>query len=206
MTRILSAALALTVTVTATLATFGPALAAPADSVPPSGKLAFDVIRKGRDIGDYVVTFHKAGAGMTVDVATNVSVKVPVIGVSAYRFQQASTETWHGGRLAGLTSKTDDNGKPHSISLGASDLVPASLWDADILRASKVLNTIDGSTDAVRVSNKGVESIATGTGPVQATHYALQGDMNRDLWFAGAKLVHVRFTAEDGSQIDYALR
>ena len=50
MTRILSAALALTVTVTATLATFGPALAAPADSVPPSGKLAFDVIRKGRDI------------------------------------------------------------------------------------------------------------------------------------------------------------
>ena len=108
--------------------------------------------------------------------------------------------------IGGQTSKTDDNGKPHSISLGASDLVPASLWDADILRASKVLNTIDGSTDAVRVSNKGVESIATGAGPVQATHYALQGDMNRDLWFAGAKLVHVRFTAEDGSQIDYALR
>ena len=200
MTRTLLAALALTLTA------FGPAHAAPAASVPSSGRLAFDVMRNGRDIGDYVVTFRGQGGDMTVDVATDVSVKVPVIGVSAYRFRQTSTETWRGGRLVALASQTDDNGTPHKISVGATSLVPASLWDADILAAGQVLNTIDGSTDQISVSNLGTETIATGQGPVQATHYALRGDLKRDLWFAGATLVHVRFAAEDGSQVDYVLR
>lgn len=182
------------------------AMAAPAASVPASGRLAFDVIRKDRDIGDYVVTFRGSGDDVTVDIATEVLVKVPVIGVSAYRFSQASTETWRGGQLAGLTSRTDDNGTPHDIRVGATALVPASLWNADLLRASQVLNTIDGSTDAISVSTLGTEDIATGHGPVQATHYALRGGLQRDLWYDGATLVHVRFTAEDGSQIDYVLR
>lgn len=98
------------------------AMAAPSASVPPSGRLAFDVMRKGRDIGDYVVSFQGRGDDLTVNVTTDVSVKVPVIGVSAYRFKQASTETWHGGRLARLTSRTDDNGTPHDISVGATSL------------------------------------------------------------------------------------
>ena len=34
----------------------------------------------------------------------------------------------------------------------------------------------------------------------------LIGDLQRELWFADGKLVHVRFQAEDGSQIDYVLR
>ena len=200
MTRKLLAALALTLTA------FGPAFAAPSASVPRSGKLAFDVIRNGRDIGDYVVTFHGAGNDLTVDIATDVSVKLPVIGVSAYRFRQSSKETWHGGQLAALTSQTDDNGSPHKISVRATSLIPASLWDADILGATQVLNTIDGSTDRISVRNLGTETVNTGAGPVRATHYALTGDLNRELWFAGSTLVHVRFLAEDGSQIDYVLR
>lgn len=198
MTRILSVFSALTV-----LALAPAAIAAPAPSVPASGKLAFDVMRKGKDIGDYVVSFSGSGNDVTAKIATNISVKVPVIGVSAYRFTQASTETWRGGKLAGLVSKTDDNGTPHDITVGASPLVPASLWNADIVNASKVLNTIDGSTDAIKVSNMGQESIDTGSGAVKATHYALRGGLNRDLWYDGAQLVHVRLTADDGSTVDY---
>ena len=37
------------------------AFAAPSDSVPASGRLTFDVIRKGKDIGDYTVTFRGKG-------------------------------------------------------------------------------------------------------------------------------------------------
>lgn len=181
-------------------------VAAPSASVPPSGRLAFDVIRNGRDIGDYVVSFRGQGDDLTVNVATDVSVKVPVIGVSAYRFKQASTETWRGGRLAGLTSRTDDNGTPHDISVGTTSLIPASLWNADLIRSAQVLNTIDGSTDAIRVQNLGSEAVATGGGQVRADHYAVRGGLDRDLWYAGATLVHVRFTAEDGSQVDYVLR
>ena len=180
--------------------------AAPADSIPASGRLNFDVIRKGKDIGDYVVTFHGKGPDLSVDLRTNVMVKVPVIGVSVYSFDQHSTETWRNGKLTGLNSKTDDNGTKHDISVGASPLIPASLWAADLVRAGQVLNTIDGSTDAIKVRNLGTENVATGAGPVQATHYAVSGGLTRDLWYADGKLVHVRFAAEDGSVIDYVLR
>ena len=182
------------------------AAAAPADSIPASGRLSFDVIRKGKDIGDYVLTFRGNGSDLTVDLRTDVKVKVPVVGVSVYTFNQRSTETWHGGKLAALSSKTDDNGTPHDISVGATPLIPASLWAADLVGARQVLNTIDGSTDAIQVRNLGAESVATGAGAVQATHYAVTGGLNRDLWYADGKLVHVRFAAEDGSVIDYALR
>lgn len=182
------------------------ATAAPADSVPASGRLSFDVIRKGKDIGDYIVSFRGSGNDLQVDLDTNVMVKLPVIGVSAYSFKQQSTETWTGGKLAALKSTTDDNGTPHQISVGATSLIPASLWSADLVGARQVLNTIDGSTDAIQVRNAGTESVKTGAGPVQATHYVVSGGLNRELWYADGKLVHVRFTAEDGSVIDYALR
>ena len=184
----------------------GAALASPGASVPASGKLAFDVIRKGKDIGNYTLTFNGKGGDLTVGIATDVKVKVPIIGVSAYTFQQQSTETWRGGKLAALSSKTDDNGTPHSISVGATPLIPASLWSADLLAARQVLNTINGGTDTISVRKLGTESVATGSGSVKAAHYAVSGGLNRELWYADGKLVHVRFKADDGSVIDYALR
>ncbi|WP_374421767.1 DUF6134 family protein [Paracoccus sp. (in: a-proteobacteria)] len=182
------------------------AFAAPSDSVPASGRLTFDVIRKGKDIGDYTVTFRGKGGDLDVDLRTDVKVKVPVIGVSAYTFRQQSTETWRGGKLAALSSKTDDNGTPHSISVGATPLIPASLWSADLLAVRQVLNTINGGTDTISVRKLGTESVATGSGSVKAAHYAVSGGLNRELWYADGKLVHVRFKADDGSVIDYALR
>lgn len=182
------------------------AIAAPADSVPASGRLAFDVIRKGKDVGDYLVTFRGKGPDLNVTINTDVTVKLPVIGVSVYKFRQQSTETWRGGKLAALSSKTDDNGTPHSISVGATPLIPASLWSADLLAARQVLNTINGGTDTISVRKLGTESVATGSGSVKAAHYAVSGGLNRELWYADGKLVHVRFKADDGSVIDYALR
>lgn len=182
------------------------AQAAAADSIPKSGQLAFDVMRKGKDIGDYTLAFRGDAKALTVSIATDVRVKVPVIGVSAYAFQQRSTESWQNGRLAGLSSQTNHNGTPHKIRLGSSALVPASLWNADLVASRQVLNTIDGSTDSIAVRRLGSEQVQTGHGPVQAVHYRVSGGLNRDLWYADGQLVHAQFAAEDGSQIDYVLR
>ena len=184
----------------------GAALASPGASVPASGKLAFDVIRKGKDIGNYTLTFNGKGGDLTVGIATDVKVKVPIIGVSAYTFQQQSTETWRGGKLAALASQTDDNGTAHKVNSGPTPLVPASLWNADIVNARQVLNTINGGTDKISVTKLGEESVNTGAGAVKAMHYAVSGGLDRDLWYQDGKLVHVRFKAEDGSTIDYVLR
>lgn len=188
-------------------ATPGIAGAAAYDSVPASDALSFDVIRKGSDIGDQVISFDRTGDALTVHVKTDVKVKVPIIGVSAYVFEQTSTEKWQSGKLASLTAKTNDNGKAHDITLGASALVPASLWDADILSGGKLLNTIDGSTMQISARKIGTESVRAHGADVTATHYEITGGLSRDLWFdASRQLVHVRFTTEDGSQIDYVLR
>ncbi len=203
-TPIRNAALAAFVALTAAAA--GTAQAAPGPSVPASGRMTFDVIRKGKDIGDYVLSFRGKGPDLTVNVSTDVNVKMPVIGVSAYSFRQQSTETWKGGKLAGLSSATDDNGTAHQINVGPSALIPASLWNADIVGARQVLNTITGKTDAITVRNLGEQTVKTGAGAVKATHYAVTGGLQRDLWFKGAQLVHVRFAADDGSQVDYVLR
>jgi Domain of unknown function (DUF6134) len=197
--RLAVALLAVAVPVTASASAF--------DSVPPSGQLTFDVIRNGKDIGDQTISFSRSGDRLTVRLKTDVKVKLPVIGMSVYAFRQDSIETWQGGKLSALKSKTDDNGTQHDISLGATPLVPASLWDAEIVSTGSALNTIDGSTMPISVRRLGHETIAAGGQQVGATHYAIGGGLKRDLWFDGQKrLVHVRFTADDGSTVDYVLR
>lgn len=182
----------------------GPVLAA---SIPASNKLTFDVIRKGKDIGDYVITFRKSGSNLTVNVNTKVKVKVPIVGVTVYQFVQKSREQWRSGKLAALSSTTNDNGEAHVINLGASSLLPASLWNEDILKAREVLNTIDGRKMRISVLKVGNENIATGHGKVAATHYRISGDLARDVWYgADGTLVRVNFDGDDGSKVDYRLR
>jgi len=190
------------------LATFafasGPALAA---SIPASNKLAFDVIRKGKDIGDYIITFRKSGSNLTVNLNTKVKVKLPIVGVSVYEFVQKSSEKWRSGKLASLSSTTNDNGDAHSIKLGPSSLLPASLWNVDIVKAHNVLNTIDGKKMRISVRKVGNENVATGHGKVGATHYRISGDLARDVWYAAdGTLVRVSFAGDDGSKVDYRLR
>lgn len=185
----------------------GGALAGASDSVPASGRLTFDVIRKGKDIGDQVIRFEQKGEAVAVSLETDVKVKVPILGMNAYVFRQSSRETWQGNRLVALQSATNDNGKDQAIRLGPSAVLPASLWNADIVKASKLVNTIDGKTMAVTVQSLGAETVTTASGAVPATHYRVGGELERDLWFdADSRLVHVAFTAEDGSRIDYTLR
>ena len=158
------------------------ALATP--SVPASNALTFDVIRKGKDIGDYTIRFQPSGNALTVRLKTDVAVKV--LGITAYSFTQDSTEHWTGGKLTALSSVTDDDGEQHSIKLGASAILPASLWNAAIVKATKAINTIDGR---------------------KMTHYRLSGDLARDLWYdADGVLVKVAFVGDDGSKVEYRLR
>jgi hypothetical protein len=185
----------------------GAASADPLASVPPSGTLAFDVIRNDKVIGGETLQFQRAGSDLTVTLKTDIAVKVPVIGINAYVFRQSSTEHWKGGALAGLTSTTDDNGTAHKISVGPTALLPASLWNAEITSAKALLNTIDGSKMPVSVRKLGEETVVAQGKNTRATHYAISGGLKRDLWFNGSgQLVHVQLVADDGSQVDYRLR
>lgn len=175
-----------------------------AGSVPTKGALQFDVMRKGTDIGDHSYRFEGSGGAVSVRVSTDIAVKVPVIRTTAYRFQHSSVEQWSGDSLRRVKSKTDDDGTPHSLDTSGSGVLPASLWNADIVRQSRLLNTVNGRIMAIHVADLGTEAVATQKGKVAAHHYRLSGDLARDLWYdAEGNLAHVSFTADDGSTVTY---
>jgi len=175
-----------------------------AASLPQSGRLDFDVIRKGKDIGDYGYRFSGTDKAFLVQVSTKVVVKIPIVHITAYSFNQSSTETWKNGKLAGLKSSTNDDGTPHELNTGTSPLLPASLWDMDIVHAKKLLNTIDGSVMAVKTADLGSESVPVSGGKITAHHYRISGDLNRDVWYdAHGNLARVVFKGDDGSTVTY---
>ena len=175
-----------------------------AASIPSGGHLDFDVIRKGKDIGDHSYSLQGSEGALTVNVTTDIVVKIPLIRATAYSFQHKSVESWSGGKLSSVRSATNDDGTPHQLSSPGKGMLPASLWNDDIVKAGKLLNTIDGSIMNVRVSDMGPENVTTRRGPVATHHYRLSGDLNRDLWYdAQGNLAHVSFTADDGSTVTY---
>lgn len=188
----------------ALLALFAAAAPALASSLPDQGKLRFDVIRKGKDIGDHSYVFSGSPAHYSVQVATRIAVKVPLIQLNAYVFEQQSTETWAGGKMTAIASDTNDNGTPHQLSQPGQGLLPASLWNDDIVNSRKLLNTIDGKVMSVRVTDLGMQAVPSGKGEVNAHHFRISGDLERDVWYDDAgNLAHVSFKADDGSTVTY---
>ena len=182
------------------------ALATPVSalSIPSNGKLSFDVIRKGKDIGDHSYSFSGTTSALTVKVTTDIIVKVPLIRTTAYSFNHKSVEVWKGGKLQKLSSTTDDDGAPHQLKTANKGALPASLWNDDILRSGKLMNTIDGTIMTIRAADLGMETVKTRRGSIAAHHYRLSGGLARDLWYDGdGNLAQVAFKADDGSTVMY---
>lgn len=175
-----------------------------ASSPPSQGALRFDVIRKGKDIGELSYSFSGSAANYSVQVVTDIAVKIPLIRVNAYAFKQNSVETWANGKMTSIRSATDDDGDAHQISEKGRGLLPASLWNDDILKRRQLLNTIDGTVMSVRVIDLGVQNVPTRSGQLRAHHYRISGDLERDVWYdQNGDLAHVSFKADDGSTVTY---
>jgi hypothetical protein len=171
---------------------------------PTAGRLAFDVTRKGVDIGDHVFTFAGQGADFDVKVATDIAVRVPVIRTKAYSFKQQSSEQWRGGQLVHLVSKTNTDGKAEAVNAAVDQILPGSLWSADTVEAKRLINTIDGKTMRVQVADLGTEKIEAGGRGVVARHYRIAGDLDRDVWYdADGYLARLTLVADDGSTVIY---
>jgi hypothetical protein len=175
-----------------------------ASTLPSSGKLSFDVIRNGKDIGDHSYVFAGSPGSYSVKVSTDIAVKVPLIRINAYSFKHSSAETWSAGKLTAIRSNTNDDGTPHQLNQAGKGLLPASLWNDDSLASRKLLNTIDGKVMSVKVTDLGMQAVPTRKGQIQAHHYRFSGDLERDVWYdADGNLAHVSFKAEDGSTVTY---
>ena len=190
-----------------------------------AGTLNYTVLRDGKTIGTHAVTIDQNGTKTTVGIETDIAVKV--FFVTAYQFKHSSKEAWNNGQLVSITSTTNDDGTAkalHARTEGDRITVdstvkgserrqhadatafPASLWSAATVKQSVLLNTLDGQVMNVEVKALGSEAVDAGGASISAQHYAITGELTRDLWFdAQGRLVRMSFPDKTNTQVTYAL-
>jgi Domain of unknown function (DUF6134) len=201
-------------------------VAAAAAAAPPPDPLVlygpemvFSVWRKGDDIGRHRVFFARTDDGLIVRSVLDLAVKI--LGITVYRYDYRSTETWRGGKLVALASTIDDNGTTTKVAAheaaGALDvtgpdgatriagaILPSTHWDAQIIHADRVLNTLDGKLDHIALVPQGEETVTTGNGKRKAMHYLWTGDIKAESWYdAAGHWLKLRFPGKDGTPIEY---
>jgi len=183
------------------------------------GEMVFSVWRSGSEIGQHRVTFAREDGALTVRSLFDVAVKL--LGITVYRFKYEAQEIWRDGRLLELESKIDDNGKPSSVQAKEEDgklavvgpeahetvarpILPSSHWNAQVIDASRVLNTLNGKIDEIKLVPLGVEAVPVGAASREAMHYRYTGALNPESWYdADGHWLKLRFAGKDGTPIDY---
>ena len=85
--------------------------------------------------------------------------------------------------------------------------MPSSLWHPDLARGLLLIGVEQGERMVVVTEDMGRETILARGGEISATHLAVSGELERDLWYDDdGILVHLRLVARDGSNIDYVLQ
>lgn len=190
--------------------------------VPANGVLEFAIVREGDTIGHNRMRFSRQGDRLTVDMTVDITVRFAFITI--YRFRQQAREVWRDGRLVFLHSTTDDDGHERTVrvtkdgnglKLGGDvqtgplprDLVTSTLWNPALLARNVLISPATGERLAIEARFLGEETVPAGGRPVRARHYAVTGELERELWYdEDGVLVHVRFEGSDGSEIRWVRR
>ena len=193
-------------------------------AVIPTGVLEFTVLRDGDEIGKDVLSFRKGKDAGTLEVNVKTDIAVKMAFITVYRFTHRSREEWAHGRLVHIESTTDDDGTAHKMHadlaadglqvngdqkhmVAPAGIVPASLWNHDIVTSRTLLNTLTGKQMKIAVKDLGPESVKVHGRPARARHFVVSGELERELWYDhNGSLVRARFKGSDGSEIVYALR
>jgi Family of unknown function (DUF6134) len=185
----------------------------------PAETMRFAITRNGEQIGTHAIEISRTGAETNVRVTTDLSVKV--LFVTAYRLQHNATERWVNGQFTTFNSITDNNGVRHKVSASRSasglevdadgktsrvdqNVLPASLWNAELMRRKAALDPQDGQVDPISVTDDGTEELNLGARTLKAHHYEIKGRYSQDVWYdERGRLVQVKLIGSDGSVISY---
>lgn len=185
-------------------------------------EIRFDVLRDGAEAGYHTVRFAQTDGGLRV--TSMFELEARILFLTAYRYVYRSDALWREGRLARLDVDIDDDGTPVSIdAVGEDDrlsfsgpegrfeadagLLPTNHWNAEVLGRDRVLNTLTGRVNRVRILPAGEELVDTERGRVPATRYRYTGDLDTEVWYdRRGRWVKMHFEARDGSTVEYVCR
>lgn len=182
----------------------------------------FDILRDGKPVGRHEVAFSTEEDRLAVQVRMEIA--IPFLFFTAYRYRYRSDSLWREGRLLRLSADTDDNGEKSTVRAEQSGetlaiegprgrevvdgfLLPTDHWHPAVIGRDRVLNTITGEVNAASIVAEGVDRLPTPQGVVEATRYRYSGDLENVVWYdAVGRWVGMRFSARDGSTIEYVCR
>src|SRR6202140_4504355 len=190
-----------------------------AETKPSAATRNFTVMRNGDQIGTSTVRISRDGAGTLAEVVTHIEVKIAYITV--YRYDQSETESWAAGKLVAMSSRTDDNGTRHKVSVTRSGdtpsvdadgkgaevdpaVIPVSLWNSSLMRQTTAISPLDGTLTPVSVVDHGEEPLVLQGRPTTAHHYSVRTSFPQEVWYDREhQLLKVELRGSDGSKIQY---
>lgn len=197
-----------------------PALAQP--WTPANGaRLEFDVLRDGGKLGTHILKFDRDGDTLTVD--TDVVLRVTLGPLTLFEHLHDVTEKYTAGRLVWIGSRTKTGGKWKTLSVEAVEggfnvkgekfngvlsmpVIPSTHWNEAQMRQGFLFSTETGEKLPMKVTNRGIEKVKTGSGLIDARRYDVDSELDASFWYdAQGRWVKTAFDAE-GSRIEYVLR
>ena len=194
------------------------ATAAPVVRADDAGEYTFTVLKDGAPVGQHRFEFDRDGERVEIKEATEIEVRFAMIPL--YTFEHQASEIWENGRAVRIDSTTNDNGDKLNITVrpddqgyvrtvnGRVDKFDDSVrilgfWDQDILNHHEFFSTVEDKILKVSFEYVGRERVTLAGKQVDAEHYRMVGDEERDLWFdADGRLAKVEFRRQ-GSDIAY---
>lgn len=168
--------------------------------------MEYVITRNGKKVGSHTLSFSSDANTLSVAVESNI--KITVLKVPVYRFNYVSTEQWQDDHLVGVTARTNQGGDVTNVKLDAdaakSVEFSSNHWNAAVLDASSVFNTLTGNVSQVSIESLGSETLSAQDSSITAEHYRYSGDIEADVWYDSQnRWVQLQFKGDDGSDIKY---
>lgn len=183
--------------------------------------MVFDVLRDGSKIGEHRLVFEREDSTLKVSVETDMTVTFAFL--TLFRYEHKRVERWRDGELESLAGMTNDDGTQYEISIVRKEghysrtvngneeelsgpVAVDSLWSKDRLTGGKLFSAASDKVYRVRSDLMGTERIEAGGETVEAEHYKLTGELDRDLWYGpSGELLKIRYE-DEGETFEFVRR
>ena len=203
-------------------ATLAAALVLAAASAEAAGPrtLTYQILMGDDPVGTETVRLEPQGD--TLKVSVNATTRVKVLFLN-FRYDHQREEVWKGGTLDSVRARTDDDGTPHALEMtrrGAgyavtvdgktgeapANALPLTLWTPEVLKRPVLLSVIDGKPNTVHATDLGPASLDIAGRRVEARHHRINGDVERDLWYAADGTLLKTTFKKSGYDVTYILK
>ncbi|WP_395020353.1 DUF6134 family protein [Dongia sp.] len=186
------------------------------------GAYVFEVTRDGDPIGTQTVTLKQDGEKLIV--TTESAIAVRMLGITVYRMHQVLTDIYQDNRLIEVAAETKDPeglragkitregdrwtgkiGRQHrDFECGCE--VSSTMFQMAVLKGAKMIEASPLELRSVSIEDKGPETLDLPEGRVETRHFAVTGEIEREVWYDPAgNLVSARQRGSDGSLIQQNL-